>query len=82
MNVFAMLVIPQNAKWSAELTHQTHQGMLDAVREIMKEAMIEVTDANWVTQYGTNRGVLRTGEAGLPIESNVLSMNLAFYLYK
>jgi|YNPBryulayer2012_1023412.scaffolds.fasta_scaffold16927_2 hypothetical protein len=82
MNVFAMLVIPQNAKWSAELTHQTHEGMLSAVSDIMKEAMIEVTDATWVSQYGTNRGVLRTGEAGLPIESNVLSMNLGFYLYR
>jgi len=82
MNVFAMLVIPQNAKWSAELTHQTHEGMLAAVSDIMEEAMIEVTDATWVSQYGTNRGLLRTGDAGLPIESNVLSMNLAFYLYR
>jgi hypothetical protein len=82
MNVFAMLVIPQNAKLSADLTHTNHAGMLASVGEIMKQAMIEVTDATWVSQYGTNRGVLRTGEAGLPIEANVLSMNLAFHLYK
>jgi hypothetical protein len=81
MSVFAMLVIPQNAKWSAELTHEMHEGMLAAVGDIMAKAMIEVLDANWISQYGTNRGLLRTGEAGLPIESNVLTMNLAFYLY-
>ncbi len=81
VNVYGLLVIPQNAKWSAELTHQMHQGMLNAVKDIMKEAMIEITDANWITQYGINRGLLKTGEAGLPIEANVLSMNLTFYLY-
>jgi hypothetical protein len=82
VNVFAMLVIPQSATIDAVTTHINHAGMLAAVSEIMKEAMIEVTNATWVSQYGTNRGLLRTGEAGLPIEANVLSMNLAFYLYK
>jgi len=74
-----VLVIPQSAKWAAEYSAMMHAGMLSAVQDIMRRAMIEIGDAVWVPSYNPNLG--GTGH-GLPSEANTLVMTLKGYRYE
>jgi hypothetical protein len=74
----ALLVIPQSAKWSAELSSSMHRGMMKAMQDIMKRALVEIVDATWVPTYNPN--LAGTGH-GLPGEANSLVMTLRWRSY-
>jgi hypothetical protein len=75
----ALLVIPQSSKWSAELSSSMHDGMLNAISDIMKRAFIDIIDATWVPSYNPN--VAQTGY-GLPGEANSLVLTLRWRDYR
>jgi hypothetical protein len=74
----AILVIPQSAKWDAELSSSMHRGMTEAMQDIMKRALVEIIDAAWVPIYNPN--LADTGH-GLPGEANSLVMTLRWRSY-
>jgi hypothetical protein len=74
----ALLIIPQSAKWDAELSASMHRGMMEAMQDIMKRALVDIIDATWVPTYNPN--LAGTGY-GLPGEANSLVMTLRWRSY-
>ena len=74
----ALLIMPQSTKWSAELSSSMHRGMMSAMQDIMKRALIDIIDATWVPTYNSN--LAGTGQ-GLPGEANSLVMTLRWRSY-
>jgi hypothetical protein len=74
----ALLIMPQSAKWSAELSSSMHRGMMSAIQDIMKRAFVDIIDATWVPTYNSN--LAGTGQ-GLPGEANSLVMTLRWRSY-
>jgi hypothetical protein len=74
----ALLIIPQSAKWSAELSSSMHRWMMSAMQDIMKRALIDIIDATWVPAYNPN--LAGTGQV-LPGEANSLVMTLRWRSY-
>ncbi len=75
----AVLIVPQSAKWSAELSSSVHNKMIDAISDIMRRALVDILDATWVPLYNPN--LVSTG-SGLPGEANSLIMTLRWRLYE
>jgi hypothetical protein len=74
----ALLIIPQSAKWDAELSSSMHRGMMNAMQDIMRRAFVDIEDATWVPTYNSN--LAGTGN-GLPGEANSLVMTLRWRTY-
>jgi len=75
----AILIIPQSAKWDAELSSSMHRGMMNAMQDIMKRAFVDIIDATWVPTYNSN---LLGTSLGLPGEANSLVMTLRWRNYR
>jgi len=74
----AALIIPQSAKWDAELSSSMHRKMIGAMADIMRRALVEVLDATWIPLYNPN---LAASGSGLPGEANSLIMTLRWRSY-
>jgi len=77
--VSAVLVVPQSAKWSAELSSLMHEKMVESMVDIMLRAFVDVLDATWVPLYNPN---LASTGSGLPDEANSLIMTLRWRSYE
>jgi len=75
--VTAFLIVPQSAKWDARLSAQMHNGMLEAIRDIMDRAFVDILDATWVPLYNANLG----SGSGLAGEANSLLLTLRWRKY-
>lgn len=78
-NVSAALIVPQSAKWSAELSSSMHEKMFEAVADIMRRAFVDILDATWVPLYSPN---LVGSGGGLPGEANSLIMSLRWRSFR
>jgi len=76
--VSAALIIPQSAKWSAELSASMHEKMIEAMGDIMRRALVDLIDATWIPLYNPN---LVASGSGLPGEANSLIMTLRWRSY-
>jgi len=74
----AALIIPQSAKWGAELSASMHEKMLEAISDIMRRALIDILDATWIPLYNPN---IAASGSGLPGEANSLIMTLRWRSY-
>ena len=77
--VSAVLVVPQSAKWRAELSSLMHEKMVESISDVMRRAFVDVLDATWVPLYNPN--LVSTG-GGLPGEANSLIMTLRWRSYE
>jgi len=77
--VSAALIIPQSAKWSADLSASMHEKMIEAMGDIMRRALVELVDATWIPLYNPN--LVATG-SGLPGEANSLIMTLRWRSFR
>jgi hypothetical protein len=77
--VSAILVVPQSAKWSAELSSSMHEKMIEAMSDVMRRAFVDILDATWVPLYNAN---LVSSGSGLPGEANSLIMTLRWRSFR
>jgi hypothetical protein len=77
--VSAALIVPQSAKWSAELSSSMHEKMIKAISDVMRRAFVDILDATWIPLYNPN---LVGSGSGLPGEANSLIMTLRWRVFR
>jgi len=75
----AALIVPQSAKWSAELSSSMHEKMFEAISDVMRRALVDILDATWIPLYNPN---LVGSGSGLPGEANSLIMTLRWRAFR